>query len=155
MSFETKEKTTDLHPVSSARVEPEKRFFRQPPATRQYRNIGNMAVQRMLEEETVVRQQAAAPAAAMDFSDVNIHTNSSKAPAIGAIAYTQGNDIHFAPGAYNPNSSAGKQLLGHELAHVVQQREGRVQPTTTVNGLPVNDSPTLEKEADAMATKLV
>lgn len=85
-----------------------------------------------------------------DFSDVRIHANSAKAPAVGALAYTQGTDIHFAPGSYNPNSSSGRSLLGHELTHVVQQSLGRVQPTTTVAGVPVNDNPSLEAEADRL-----
>ncbi|MEO0473933.1 MAG: DUF4157 domain-containing protein [Bacteroidota bacterium] len=83
-----------------------------------------------------------------DFSDVKIHANSAKAPEVGALAYTQGSDIHFAPGQFKPQTSAGQQLLGHELTHVVQQREGRVQPTTEIGGMPVNDDPSLEKEAD-------
>ncbi len=88
-----------------------------------------------------------------DFSHVRVHANSSKAPEVGALAYTQGSDIHFAPGQYSPDSSSGRQLLGHELTHVVQQGEGRVRPTTEVNGMPVNDSPTLEKEADVLGGK--
>jgi len=89
-----------------------------------------------------------------DFSQVRIHPNSSKAPDVGALAYTQGTDVHFAPGQFKPESSAGQQLLGHELTHVVQQGQGRVQPTGEVAGLPVNDSPALEKEADEMGAKL-
>ena len=85
-----------------------------------------------------------------DFSDVRVHANSSRAPEVGALAYTQGRDIHFAPGQFQPDTTSGQQLLGHELTHVVQQREGRVQPTTEVAGLPVNDDPGLEQEADQM-----
>ena len=88
-----------------------------------------------------------------DFSHVRVHANSSKAPEVGALAYTQGSDIHFAPGQYSPASSSGRQLLGHELTHVVQQEEGRVSPTTEINGIPVNDSPALEDEADQMGTR--
>jgi hypothetical protein len=87
-----------------------------------------------------------------DFSNVNIHQGSN-ATSVGAIAYTQGNDIHFANGQYNPTQQKGQELLGHELAHVVQQREGRVQATTQAKGLPVNDDEKLEKEADAMGMK--
>jgi hypothetical protein len=86
-------------------------------------------------------------------SDVTVHPNSSKATEVGALAYTQGTDIHVAPGHYSPNTSQGKQLLGHELTHVAQQMEGRVQPTGTVGGLPLNDSPALEKEADSLGSK--
>ncbi len=89
-----------------------------------------------------------------DFSDVKVHANSGKAPEVGALAYTQGSDIHFAPGQFSPESASGRQLLGHELAHVVQQRQGRVQPTTEVNGMPVNDSTSLEREADIQGRKV-
>jgi hypothetical protein len=64
-----------------------------------------------------------------DFGDVSIHKDSGKAKNMGALAYTQGKDIHFAPGQYNPDSQKGQELLGHELTHVVQQREGRVKST--------------------------
>ena len=88
-----------------------------------------------------------------DFSGVRVHPESSAAPAVGALAYTQGTDIHFAPGQFSPNNSAGQRLLGHELAHVQQQSQGRVTPTTEINGLPVNDSPVLEEEADRLGSK--
>jgi hypothetical protein len=88
-----------------------------------------------------------------DFSGVNIHTNSLQAKEIGALAYTQGSDVHFAPGQYNPETQSGQELLGHELTHVVQQREGRVEPTTQVNGMPVNDNHGLENEADTLGAK--
>ena len=58
-----------------------------------------------------------------DFSDVRVHAN-SHALEIGAIAYTRGSAVHFAPGRYAPDDQAGAQLLAHELAHVVQQRSG-------------------------------
>ena len=82
-----------------------------------------------------------------DFSDVRIHSESPQAPEVGALAYTQGTDIHFAPGQFKPDTSAGQQLLGHELAHVIQQAEGRVQPTTEIGGMSVNDDGGLEHEA--------
>ncbi len=88
-----------------------------------------------------------------DFSDVKVHADSSRASSVGALAYTQGTAIHFAPGQFRPERAAGQQLLGHELTHVVQQREGRVEPTTEVAGLPVNDDPSLEQEADVMGSK--
>lgn len=90
---------------------------------------------------------------AADFSDVRVHANSTSAKEVGALAYTQGTDIHFAPGQFKPDSPATRQLLGHELTHVVQQRQGRVQPTGEIAGMPVNDSPTFEKEADEMGKK--
>ena len=59
-----------------------------------------------------------------DFGDVRIHTDpqaGEAALAIGAEAYTVGRDIVFAPGAYRPDSSDGRRLIAHEVAHVVQQ----------------------------------
>jgi len=89
----------------------------------------------------------------VDFSDVDIHKDSEQAPSLSSLAYTQGNDIHFAPGQYDPGSQKGQELLGHELSHVVQQRDGRVRPTKQGKGMPVNDNPSLEKEADEMGAK--
>ncbi len=59
-----------------------------------------------------------------DFSQVRVHTDgraAESAQALDAAAYTVGPDVVFAAGRYAPNTSAGQQLLAHELAHVVQQ----------------------------------
>lgn len=85
-----------------------------------------------------------------DFSGVNVHKESEKATSMGALAFAQGNDVHFAPGQYNPQTQSGQELIGHELAHVVQQKEGRVSSTTQMKGQNVNDDPVLEREADEM-----
>ncbi|XHX79874.1 MAG: GNAT family N-acetyltransferase [Stenomitos frigidus ULC029] len=87
-----------------------------------------------------------------NFANVKIHEG-NHVGSVGAIAYTQGDRIHFAPGRFNPDTRSGQALLGHELAHVVQQRQGRVKPTTQVNGLPVNDQSALEQEADVLGQK--
>ena len=66
-----------------------------------------------------------------DFSSVNIHTdnNSDKLnKSIQARAFTTGQDIFFRQGEYSPGSNAGKELLAHELTHVVQQNGSAVQP---------------------------
>ena len=85
----------------------------------------------------------------VDFSSVRVH-ESKEAAAIGALAYARGNHLHFAPGAYRPFAPAGQRVIGHELTHVVQQRQHRLQPTGHVNGLPVTDNPALETEADIL-----
>lgn len=82
-----------------------------------------------------------------DLSDVKI-SESLKAKEIGALAYTQGNEIIFAPGLYQPETAEGQKLIGHELAHVKQQQKGRVKPTTQAKGLAINDDVGLEMEAD-------
>jgi outer membrane protein OmpA-like peptidoglycan-associated protein len=59
-----------------------------------------------------------------DFGAVRVHTGRSASEtteALNARAYTVGNDIAFAPGQYSPATSEGRQLLAHELTHVVQQ----------------------------------
>ncbi|MCG8475513.1 MAG: DUF4157 domain-containing protein [Cytophagales bacterium] len=89
-----------------------------------------------------------------DFSDVNIIQNSSEASRIGALAFTQGNDIHVAQGMFDPSSSTGQQLLGHELAHVVQQSKGLVKPTGEIGGYALNDSLHFEKEADSLGQRV-
>ncbi len=88
-----------------------------------------------------------------DFSDVQVTKDSDEATQMGAQAFAQGNKIHFAPGNYKPHSTEGQELIGHELAHVVQQKQGRVKATTQAKGAPVNDDPALEKEADLMGKK--
>ena len=83
-----------------------------------------------------------------NFSDVRIHVG-SEAPSIGALAFTWGSEIHFAPGQYSPHTPQGQFLLGHELQHVVQQRAGRV-PNPFGTGVAVVQDHMLEAEADRM-----
>jgi len=82
----------------------------------------------------------------VDFSAVRIHEGAA-ATQVGARAFAQGTDLHFAPGEYDPTSLAGQELIGHELAHVVQQRDGRVSAAQGKGGdLAADDG--LEAEAD-------
>lgn len=82
------------------------------------------------------------------FSDVRIHVG-AEASSIGAVAFTWGTDIHFAPGQYNPHTQQGQMLLGHELVHVVQQRAGRVA-NPFGGGVAVVQDQMLEAEADRL-----
>lgn len=59
-----------------------------------------------------------------DFKQVKIHTGAKAAQmnkVLQAQAFTQGNDIYFNKGKYQPTSKTGRKLLGHEMTHVVQQ----------------------------------
>ena len=59
-----------------------------------------------------------------DFSGVQLHTDSAAAQLsrdLNAQAFTRGPDIFMGSGTYNPGTSSGKELLAHELTHVVQQ----------------------------------
>jgi hypothetical protein len=87
-----------------------------------------------------------------DFSAVRVH-ESSAVSSLGALAFTQGDNIHFAPGKFDPGTPNGRSLLGHELTHVVQQRGGRVKATTDVGGIPLNDNKSLEAEADLLGSR--
>ena len=82
-----------------------------------------------------------------DFSSVKVHEDSS-ASAVGALAYTRGENIHFAPGQLQPESQAGRELIGHELTHVVQQRRGKVVASRAKRGAAINDEDVFEEEAD-------
>ncbi len=69
------------------------------------------------------------PRLGADLSQVRTHTDAEaqrSARALQARAFTWGRDIYFGPGAWAPESASGRRLLAHELAHVIQQREGRV-----------------------------
>jgi hypothetical protein len=60
----------------------------------------------------------------VDFSAIRIHTDSNAiamCQEMGAQAFTNGVNIYFNKGKYNPNSAEGKKLLAHELTHTVQQ----------------------------------
>ena len=81
-----------------------------------------------------------------DVTDAKVHYNSSKPAQLQAEATAQGAEVHLAPGK--------EQHLGHELTHVAQQKQGRVQPTVQANnGVGINDDPALEKEADQIGEK--
>lgn len=72
--------------------------------------------------------------------DIRVHYNSPKPSEVGALAYTQGTEIHVGPGQ--------EQHLAHEAWHVVQQKQGRVRATRQMKGVAINDDVGLEREAD-------
>jgi hypothetical protein len=87
----------------------------------------------------------------MSLDQVRVRYNSDRPERIDAEAYAQGSEIHVAPGA--------ERHLPHEAWHVVQQAQGRVQPTLQrkVRGLAgdvlLNDGAALESEADRMGAR--
>lgn len=92
-----------------------------------------------------------------DFSNVRVHTDSQADTlnrSLSAEAFTTGSDIYFSQGAYSPGTSSGKELLAHELTHVVQQSGGSggpVQTKLTVG--PAGDK--YEQEADDVASQVM
>jgi uncharacterized protein DUF4157 len=95
------------------------------------------------------------PSFGHDFARVRVHTDAKAAEsarAVRAVTYTMGEDIVFSSGAYGPHSPSGRQLLAHELTHVVQQRgEENIRHGELVLGDP--DDP-LEAEAMVAAQHL-
>ncbi|WP_414519678.1 DUF4157 domain-containing protein [Nostoc sp. PCC 9305] len=82
----------------------------------------------------------------ISMDDVKVRYNSSKPSQLQALAYTQGTEIHVAPGQ--------EKHLPHEAWHVVQQKQGRVKPTIVTKGVEINDDVELEKEAEEISSKL-
>jgi ribosomal protein S18 acetylase RimI-like enzyme len=65
----------------------------------------------------------------VDFSSVRVHADRRADDLngrVGARAFTTGPDIFFSQGQYDPTSRGGRELLAHELTHVVQQGGARV-----------------------------
>ncbi|MCL1123355.1 eCIS core domain-containing protein [Shewanella surugensis] len=81
----------------------------------------------------------------INLNHVKVHYNSAKPAAVQAHAYAQGHEIHLGAGQ--------EKHLPHELGHVVQQAQGRVNLTSTVGGMAINDNAGLEKEADVLGAK--
>jgi hypothetical protein len=87
-----------------------------------------------------------------DFSSVRIHTDSAAdqiTSDVDAIALTSGKDVFFKSGQYQPGSESGKQLLRHELTHVIQQSNNGTKAESISQRGDV-----FEKEANQVASSL-
>ena len=115
--------------------------------------VGNRAVGRLMANAPAPAGGLPAPLksgmeglSGMALDDVRVHYNSAKPAQVQASAYAQGSEIHVAPGQ--------ERHLPHEAWHVVQQAQGRVQPTLQLkDGVQVNDDKELEREADVMGER--
>ncbi|WP_292990574.1 DUF4157 domain-containing protein [Nitrosomonas sp.] len=108
-----------------------------------------------------------------DFSNVRIHTDSdadSLNKNLNARAFTTGSDVFFRGGEYRPGSSSGRELLAHELTHVVQQGGSQLRRQSEEDeGEPIEDIESgiqtkltlgqpddkYEQEADVVARKVM
>jgi|GEM_PF-3839681 len=91
-----------------------------------------------------------------DFGQVRVHTDAragESAQAVNALAYTVGPHIVFDAQQYAPDSSSGRKLLAHELAHTVQQRMDTPVPAPGTLRLGASDS-LHETQADSAAQNL-
>jgi hypothetical protein len=150
-----------------------------PGLLRLQQQVGNRAVQRLLtqrkedgsfelDDETAGRinrargggqplegavQEQMSASLGYDFTGVRVHTSPESDDLnrqLSARAFTTGQDIFVRQGDYAPHSSTGRELIAHELSHVVQQTTGRVSGGgggMTVR--PAGDA--FEQEADALA----
>lgn len=89
-----------------------------------------------------------------DFSHVRVHSDATAAESarsVNALAYTVGSHVAFDQGQYRPDTSTGKQLLAHELTHVVQQGT----PVSASNTLTISDPhDASEQAAQHMASSI-
>lgn len=134
-----------LHCNISKKLDPfAKKGFTDAPAlgTQSPKNINNTGIPDKLK--TGIESLSG-----YSLDDVMVHYNSAKPAQLQAHAYTQGAEIHLAPGQ--------ESHLAHEAWHVVQQKQGRVNPSMkipditnlSVNGpLTINNDPALEQEAE-------
>ena len=88
-----------------------------------------------------------------DFGRVRIHAGPDAAEAAGALearAFTRGQHLFFAAGAFRPASPTGLRLLAHELAHAVQQ--GNADPSGLSPASPLTTpGDAAERQASAVA----
>jgi hypothetical protein len=103
---------------------------------------GNVAFGEIARIPPVVREVLRSPGKPLDsatrafmeprfrhsFSHIRIHTDgkaAESARSVSALAYTVGHNVVFGENKYAPTSDAGRELLAHELAHAIQQRNAR------------------------------
>jgi hypothetical protein len=139
---------------------PEPNSPRRPAPARPEAALGNHALGRLVQARraepgqplpAAVRDELE-PHFGTDLGGVRVHTGTAateSAQAAGALAYTLGDDVVFGAGQFRPDAAEGRALLAHELAHVVQQRQGRA---AGVQRRPpwLDESDPLEREAEDM-----
>lgn len=124
------------------------------PAVRQLARLGGMLdagraatapIQRAIDTETGLPEQLKSgmeQLSGVNLDSVKVHYDSPKPATMQAHAFAQDKEIFVGP--------RQEQHLPHELGHVVQQMDGRVRPTGEIDGVAVNDDPSLEDEATRM-----
>ena len=75
---------------------------------------------------------------------VYVHVD-SRATEAGVEGFASNGRVWIASGAFRPHTMAGLQLIGHELAHLAQQKRAG---TSGLGALEVVDDPALEAAAD-------
>ena len=100
----------------------------------------------------------------VSLEDVRVHTDAEaqkRARDVDAKAFTEGKDVYFDSGKFDPSTETGRRLLAHELVHVVQQKRERPRQrqrerrTATASGEVTQRGQAVEKEADRIADGVV
>lgn len=129
-----------------------------PRATNQVLEAGNTAIANLLTNLSGGKRLEAGIQSEMetaygaDFDNVRVHDDESarfRAEDVSARAFTQGEHIFLGPDAPSLQSSSGRKLLAHELAHVVQKQRAGTQQTGTLS----REGDDLEKAADNAAAR--
>ena len=113
--------------------------------------VGNKAVENIIQKQTNRTglpdnvKRGVEYLSGVDISDVRVKYNSPEPAKVNALAFAQGNNIHVAP--------RQEKHIAHEAWHTVQQKQGRVKATKSVSGKSINDSHSLEREADIMGKR--
>jgi len=105
--------------------------------------------------ETLRREMEAKLGA--ELGGVRVHTDAiaaAAARAVGARAFTVGHDIFFAEGAFDLRSTRGRELLAHELTHVVQVQHGRVAEPAAGQTRISDPHEAMELEAEQVARRV-
>jgi len=113
----------DSSPVSSAATYVASSSI--APVHDQFEREADRAAEAVSQSSVFGASLRSAGIARADFSHVRVHSDeraARSADEIGALAFTAGNHIVFGPGQFAPETSRGRQLLAHELTHVLQQR---------------------------------
>ncbi len=76
-------------------------------------------------------------------------------PGLPVAGFAFGDLVAVSARVLRESQSVLLHTVGHELAHVFQQRAGRVRPSAHLGRVPINVTPDLEAEAEAAATALV
>jgi hypothetical protein len=111
---------------------------------------------RPLDPEALNSMEAAL---GFSFGHVRVHTNRvavQSARSIGARAYAAGNHLVFDDSQYAPEGRAGRWLLAHELAHVIQQSPnglGKLRDTLSPIAAPENSSATTETRSGSLVQR--
>jgi hypothetical protein len=138
----------------------EEEELRRKPLIQCKSDVGGMAVSSEIESSIQQARGSGQPLAegirkpmeqafGADFSGVRVHTDERSDRLnreVGARAFTTGKDIFFRQGEYSPGGQSGKELVAHELAHVVQQGNYKNHTNYIIQRMIKNPREILEKD---------